>query len=251
MLNDNVPDNVPDHVPSSTSLPTSKSQPTRSTNKTPILPAQLSLPSSSPPGPSTQSPQSTRTPPSPQILIFSNSMCKRIDERRFYQGRTTKVFAQGGATITDVQRMVENCQFTNPKHVILQAWTNNVTRDSTETCDIKARSLINTTLQKFPSANIIISSILPRLIPTTSNSPANQKIRHLNNIFENNCRSSSRVTFANHIPSFVTSSGQILHQHYWDEVHLNKSGIGRLITNLKNAINYVSHPTRYPQQPKT
>ena len=56
-----------------------------------------------------------------QILIFSNSICKRIDASRFYRGRTTKLYAESGATVAQIQRQVENCEDEDSKHVILQA----------------------------------------------------------------------------------------------------------------------------------
>jgi lysophospholipase L1-like esterase len=210
--------------------------------------------SSSPKLPSVKStPLANNSTPqtSPQILIFSNSICKKISEHEFYKGRTTKLYAKSGATIADVQRLVEDCEYNNPSHVILQAWTNNITRESTEACESKARKLINAAKEKFPRANIIVSSVLPRLIPLNRSSSLNFAIRELNTLFEQNCHGSNRVFFANHIPSFVTQDRQIRHELYWDNVHLNNHGLGRLVLNLRNAIDSTSHPTWDTHQLKT
>ena len=121
-----------------------------------------------------------------QILIFSNSICKRINASRFYRGRTTRLYAKSGATIAQIQRQVENCEDEDPKHVILQAWTNNVMRESVESVKTKARNLVNATLKKFPTARIIVSGILPRLITTDMSNAANDIIAHLNGTFAQN-----------------------------------------------------------------
>ena len=58
-------------------------------------------------------------------------MCKRITENKFHKEKTTKVFAKSGATIADIQRLVENSDKSeSPEYVILQAWTNTAARMS-------------------------------------------------------------------------------------------------------------------------
>lgn len=193
-------------------------------------------------------------PKSSQILIFSNSICKRIDASRFYRGRTTKLYAESGATITQIQRQVENCEEENPKHVILQAWTNNVTRESVDSIKTKARSLVNAAIKKFPMARIIVSGILPRLITTEKSNAANDIIAHLNRTFAQYCVNSSKVTFADHILNFVDGNGQIRTELYYDGIHLNDRGIGRLVMNLRKTIDSTSstsYPTRNSHLPIT
>ena len=186
-----------------------------------------------------------------QILIFSNSICKRIDASRFYRGRTTKLYAESGATIAQIQRQVENCTDVDPKHVILQAWTNNVTRESVESVKTKARNLVNATLKKFPTARIIVSGILPRLITMDMSNAANDIIAHLNRTFAQNCVNSTRVSFSDHILNFVDRDGRIRSDLYYDSIHLNDRGIGQLVINLRKTIDSSSHPTRINHLPIT
>ena len=185
-------------------------------------------------------PQREHASASPQIVIFSNSMCSRINSQRFYRGRTTKIFAKSGAAIPDVQRLVEDYNLDEPKYVILQAWTNSATRNMSETCEQQASSLVNTTLQKFPNAHIIISSGLPRLIPINIRN-TNVGIAKLNRTLESKWRSNSRVTFADHTSTFVNDyDGHIYNDLYYDRVHLNSRGLGKLVLNLRRAIDSVS-----------
>ena len=111
------------------------------------------------------------------------------------------------------------CPYKDPKYVILQAWTNNVTRESIDACKAKAKALINATLCKFSSAHIIISRILPRLIPTTKSNTANRPDQYSQQRSRTMC---PRVSFADHVQSFVAENGQIRKDLYWDEIHLNK-----------------------------
>ena len=180
----------------------------------------------------------------PQILIFSNSICKRIDESKFYKGRSVQKFAKSGATMVEVQRLVEQCNYDRPKYVILQGWTNNITRESIADCEDKARQLIEAALNKFPSAHIIVSSILPRLITHDRSNAPNRIICELNSIFEQNCRDSARVSFVNHESTFVADDGYINHNLYWDHIHLNNKGLEKLVINLRGAIDSLSlsHP---------
>ena len=178
----------------------------------------------------------------PQILIFSNSICKRIDESKFYKGRSVQKFAKSGATMVEVQRLVEQCNYDRPKYVILQGWTNNITRESIADCEDKARQLIEAALNKFPAAHIIVStcSILPRLITHDRSNAPNKIIRELNSIFEQNCRDSARVSFVNHESTFVAEDGYINHNLYWDHIHLNNKGLEKLVINLRGAIDSLS-----------
>ena len=57
-------------------------------------------------------------------------MCKRIREDRFHREKSTKVYAKGGATIADIQKLVEDSNDKSPEFVILQAWTNTTVRKS-------------------------------------------------------------------------------------------------------------------------
>ena len=219
------------HVPKPKSASTLQRQSTKSTPP--------------PPTPPSKSSQSS----CPQILIFSNSICKRIDEQRFYRGRTTKLYAKSGGTIADVQRLMMDCPYQDPKHVILQAWTNNVTRESMEACKAKAKALIEATLCKFPSAHIMISGVLPRLIPTTKSITANRLISILNRDLKQHCAENPRVSFVDHVQSLVAENGQIREDLYWDKIHLNNQGLGRLVINLRKSIDNV-FPPNDRQQPK-
>ena len=240
---DDPPEVSTPHTPSVTKQ-SATSTPT-STNTPLATPKRSQSSKSSPPTRHT----STSSSACPQILIFSNSICKRIDEQRFYRGRTSKVYAKSGATIADVHKLVMECELKDPKYVILQAWTNNIMRESIEAIKIKARALIDATLEKFPTAQVIVSGILPRLIPETRSNTVNRLAHSLNDAFEQNCAQSRRVSFANHIPSFVGEGGQIRNDLYWDSVHLNNGGLGKLVNNLRKAIDN-AFPIKYNQQPK-
>ena len=148
------------------------------------------------PAPLLPTPPSTmgqRPEPSPQILIFSNSMCSRIREEGFYRGKTTKLIAKSGATIGDIQTLMEETSYNNPGFVILQAWTNSTSRESLDNCERMSCRLIYATQDKFPNAKIIISGVLPR----SWNDKANNTSHNLNQILREICNQSKRVNFVN------------------------------------------------------
>ena len=145
--------------------------------------------------------------------------------------------------MSDVRNMVEECDDQeSPECVILQAWTNNTTRQTAEDCHIQAKLLIGSALRKFPSARIIISSVLPRLCPIQASNWANVVAAKLNRMFSANCSASSRISFVDHTSSFVSDNGDIRCDLYWDYVHPNNRGPGKLISNLRSAIDAL-HPT--------
>jgi hypothetical protein len=195
-------------------------------------------------------PIQSSVPASFNILIFSNSICKRIDAKRFYPGKTTKVYAKSGASIDDVNKLVADCKDTSPETVILQAWTNNTTRCSAKECHREATLLINATLKKFPSAHIIVSGVLPRLCPLEGSNQPNLVSMDLNDIFRLNCNNTARTSFVDHSCSFITTYGEIVYELYWDDVHLKNNGLAKLVMNLRNAINAV-YPHRNTYLPKT
>ena len=119
-----------------------------------------------------------------------------------------------------------------------------------EACKQKAENLVDAALQKFPTAHIIISGILPRLIPTNKSNAVNGIISQLNATFSNNWKNTARVSFADHVPTFVSDDGLIQQDLYWDFIHLNNHGLGKLVVNLRQAIDS-SYPTRDNQLPKT
>ena len=171
-------------------------------------------------------------PPPAQIIIFSNSMCKRIREDRFHRGKNTKVYAKGGATIADIQKLVEDSHEKSPEFVILQAWTNTTARKSFEEAEQMARRLIETTLHKFPSAKLILSGILPRFW----NDEANHVAKQLNESFRFNCKLSQRVRFVDHTKCVLTEDGYLREDLFWDDVHLNNKGLSRMVINLRKSI---------------
>ena len=164
-------------------------------------------------------------------------------------GEKPPVFAKSGASIGDVQKLVEECKYDGPEYIILKAWTNTATPETAENCEHKARALINAALNKFPTAHIILSSALPRLIPVNRKN-TNDVISQLNRMFERNCRNSTRVSFVDHISTFVMESGQIRTDLFFDKVHLNNRGLARLVINLRRAIDSVSSFHMNVHQPR-
>ena len=201
-----------------------------------------------PPKQETKTPKESVSSPA-QILIFSNSMCKRIKENRFHRQKTTKVFAKSGATIADIQRLVENSDKSeSPEYVILQAWTNTTARRSFTETERMARCLIETALNKFPEAKIILSGVLPRFW----DDEANQVAKQLNESFRFNCSISQRVRFTDHTISVLTDDGAVRKDLYWDEVHLNSKGLSRMVVNLRKTIdNWSKNSSWLKIQPKT
>ena len=241
----------PHSVQSSSSIPLSNPFSTlanhksdTSTHATPLPPQKetrrKTLSSSSPRRPVTHVTRDAEQVAQPlhvpaEILIFSNSICGKIDPSRFYRGKSTRMFAKGGARIGDIQRLVEDTTNENPTYVILQAWTNSTASDSMETCERQSRFLIEATLLKFPSAHIIISGVLPRFWDDN----ANRVSANLNRRFSENCKSSPRVSFVEHVPHYLTHTGELIRDLYWDDVHLSYRGLGKLVSNLRNAISRV------------
>ena len=175
---------------------------------------------------------STSKTSSVDIIIFSNSICKRINPDNFYRGKSTKIIAKSGAKIPDIERLVHDYNGdTNATCIILQAWTNSTAHESVETCEKQAKDLIEATLNKFPHANIFISGVLPRFW----HDRANRVSAQLNSIFRRKCQLSERVSYIEQPPSFMRN-GILQEDLYWDEVHLNRHGLHILITNFQRSI---------------
>ena len=99
ILKDEVQENVEPETALSAPLNSSKSpMPATYRNKSPTPPK---------PAPSATCNNSNSDdavqPQPPQIVIFSNSICKRINSHRLYRGKSTKVIAKGEASIADIQ----------------------------------------------------------------------------------------------------------------------------------------------------
>ena len=184
-----------------------------------------------PPPKQNKTPKKSQPPPA-QIIIFSNSMCKRIREDRFHWEKSTKVYAKGGATIAGIQKLVEDSNDKSPEFVILQAWTNTTARKSFEEAERMARCLIETTLTKFPHAKLILSGIFPRFW----DDEANQVAKQLNESFKYNCKLSQRVKYVDHTKCALTEDGYLREDLYWDDVHLNNKGLSRMVINLRKSI---------------
>ena len=232
------------HVSSQASVPLAK---TYADKTKPLTSGSPPSPPRQKPAPLLPTPPSTmdqRPEPSPQILIFSNSMCSRIREERFHRGKTTKLIAKSGATIGDIQTLMEQTSNYNPEFVILQAWTNSTSRESLENCERMSRRLIYATQDKFPNAKIIISGVLPRFW----NDKANYTSHNLNQIFRENCNQSKRVNFVDHETWYLTANRELRQDLYWDNVHLNNRGLGRLVMNLRKAIDNWSSANEYQQK---
>lgn len=179
----------------------------------------------------------------PDIIIFSNSMYSRMRPHRFCRGKNTKLIAKSGASIADISKEIRDYQGDTAavKCIILQAWTNTTARADIETCDRQSRDLIEATLQKFPNAKVLVSSVLPRLHHN------NRVAQELNIIFARNAEQSARVFFVDHTPIFTRGS-KIAVELFWDNVHLKDYGLGKLIHNLRVNINKHVFPHRYHTQ---
>ena len=191
---------------------------------------------------STREPSGTEVnPASTDIVIFSNSIFKKIDNHIFMRGKSTKVFTIYEASIMDIQTMVKDCKYDQPKYVILQAWIYSVKPESRETFCKQAESLINTTLDKFPQSQIIISGMIPQLIPVSQSNAMNGLILDRNDILQQCCCNNPRLTFVNQAQSFVTADGYIRSNLYLDKVHLKSEGLEIMTKNFRNVISSSEH----------
>ena len=158
---------------------------------------------------------------------------------------------KGGASIADVQKLVADYPHNDVEYVVLQAWTNDATRNSASECAKKAECLINATVMKFPRAKIIISGTLPRCIPVSLTNEPNRVSIDLNDKLRQKCRDNQRLTYLDQATSYITESGHIRTEFFWDNVHLNNRGVGRYVMNIRNTINSMSHPTQSTHLPAT
>ena len=116
----------------------------------------------------------------------------------------------------------------SPEYVILQVWTNTTARMSFTETERMTRHLIETALNRFPDAKIVLSGVLPRFW----DDEANQVAKQVNESFRYNCSLSQRERFTNHTRSVLTDNGVVRKDLYWDEVHLNSKGLSRMEVNL-------------------
>ena len=107
----------PPPVPSAPSISLMRPEPSPRPPKKPATKSKSDCQSSE----STTKDHQQSHPPPPAIVIFSNSICNRIKEQRFYRNKTTKVISKSGASIADIQKLVMDYEFSEAEHVILQA----------------------------------------------------------------------------------------------------------------------------------
>ena len=104
-------------------------------------------------------------------------------------------------------------------------------------------------MEKFPTAQIIISGILPKLIPLDRSNAQNRTIIELNELLERKCHDSVRLQYVSHEDTFVRENGLIRSDLYWDHTHMNNRGLGRFLFNLRNAIFNISCLNPVPTHP--
>ncbi|XP_066273382.1 uncharacterized protein [Branchiostoma lanceolatum] len=186
----------------------------------------------------------------PDVLILGDSNTKGIKVDVLYPNKSAK--REVTFTITEATEFVEHSAVQEPKVLMFHVGTNDArdTRDA-ETVSERFRALVHTAHEKYPRAQIVLSSILPR------DDPVLQRVGESVNA---SLKVISEGTRYVHVidNSNLSVMGSIKRRLYSnDGYHLNRFGIRVLAANIKRVVNpliglgqYVSRASR-PSQPST
>ncbi|XP_066263871.1 uncharacterized protein [Branchiostoma lanceolatum] len=186
----------------------------------------------------------------PDVLILGDSNTKGIKVDVLYPNKSAK--REVTFTITEATEFVEHSTVQEPKVLMFHVGTNDArdTRDA-ETVSERFRALVHTAHEKYPRAQIVLSSILPR------DDPVLQRVGESVNA---SLKVISEGTRYVHVidNSNLSDMGSIKRRLYSnDGYHLNRFGIRVLAANIKRVVNpliglgqYVSRAAR-PSQPST
>ena len=169
-------------------------------------------------------------------LVITSSLGRNLQSKGI--GQEVRVKSISGARIEQVEESIKAAEVQYSTITILVGSNNVSNKESAESCMGKFDSLIQSTRQKQPQANIQICRIPPRLKQPHPNH--NHKVGKLNYLISRKCESTNGLHF---IDLKIPSHQECFHG---DGVHLSQRGTARLAIVIK----FTMHDQSSNQQPR-
>ena len=175
------------------------------------------------------------------ILILSDSVLKGIKEIKLLNKAYITKQSITGAKIEDLQDLISKMEGTvTYSQIVIHLGTNNIFKTNETDIIDEIETLLESIQQKWPYANVIVSSIVLRKNAIINR--INQEIKHLSN------RLLFRFNNNTNVVTFLT--GNIDSDAYFDNLHSNLKGSRKLANDLKIYICLKSTRKTRPQEPK-
>ena len=182
----------------------------------------------------------TPDPPKPDelddIVLVIDSNGKFIDPNKFsYNKQLHRIFCP---TISSVTKILMESNLGNPRHIIVHVGTNDIEHKTLDSCQSQFQEMVRITVEQYPSANFLISSLLKR--------SDDKDTRRLNLNAE---LSPICIPFPN---VHVVNNENIPEDHLFDNKHLKMSNLKDVIFNRmrQNRLQplRISDHRRYPER---
>ena len=169
-------------------------------------------------------------PVSCDLLVLTDSMLNRLNTRRFSRShKVIKCYVKGG--IRNCCDFIEsNYHKYSPKKILLHTGTNDLNTENPSSYKLNLQNLLSKAKCKWSSAQIYLSSIIPRLDAN------NKRVSQANKIAGEICKQCA-VEFINNSHVINTYRGSPNKDLFFDHIHLNDhSGLPKLIHHLKDSL---------------
>ena len=168
-------------------------------------------------------------PTKPKILLIGTSNIKGIDEERLSAKFVTHKCT--AYTFEQTFEKLDSVRFIHYDAVVLHCLTNELAKESPDTCVSKLDEIVTKCGDNWPNIKIILSLATPRL------DNLNVKVELTNALVKNKFHKVGNV--------FVCDNSNLSHRgtpqrkfidHQRDNYHLNNSGVAQLSANMKSTI---------------
>jgi hypothetical protein len=173
------------------------------------------------------------------VQIVGTSIVRDINQRKLYSSREVRVKTlpyqqktiRGASTFLDSMR-------SEPRVLLYQVGSNDLSERSSANVLSDTKALILKTKQKFPNTNIVVSALLPRWLANPTDDVVFEKKRQsFNREIERHC--------IEHGHAFVKRT--LDRKDTTDGIHLQHSGIVKLVHSYKTTLNDLLGLTPYQQ----
>ena len=158
-----------------------------------------------------------------------------------------QTLAKSGTSVMDIPPLVENCELDPDNTAVVILHVGSCDWKMSDTKPTKGTSVYNhyvesllTVSNKFPHAEIVISSVPPRSPKGKTKINAekiNDEIKILNGMLSKLPADEPNIMYIDNDASLhVTEGGAVLDAMFRDVIHLNKAGKAQLIDNLSTGI---------------
>lgn len=169
----------------------------------------------------------------PKIVIFGDSIAKRIDSQRLSRDANIVNSSVSGRKIEQVTKDITDQTCANADSIIVHVGTNNLQKDTLESIKGKLHAM-SANLKSHITANckVAISSIVNR----TDRLDLSSKLMAANNVISDMCKELNWTYIDNYAVCDLCTDG----------LHPNKKGMSYIATNFQNFL-FSAHPSLFRQ----